>query len=189
MPQDTLTGGFTEAPQQSARAFRSLMNALARPGTIEEITGGTGPAPMSAAAATTLLTLCDGETPIHLAGDHDTDAIRQWIAFHIGAPICARDQAMFAVGRWQDLTPISEFPIGTPEYPDRSTTLIVEMDALSNTGATLTGPGIQTTAQLSLPETAAFQQNRMLFPMGVDCYFTAGTRIAALPRSTKVEAY
>jgi alpha-D-ribose 1-methylphosphonate 5-triphosphate synthase subunit PhnH len=28
----------------------------------------------------------------------------------------------------------------------------------------------------------------MLFPMGVDCYFTAGNRIAALPRAIKVEA-
>jgi alpha-D-ribose 1-methylphosphonate 5-triphosphate synthase subunit PhnH len=62
------------------------------------------------------------------------------------------------------------------------------MDALSNSAATLRGPGIQTTAQLSLPEIAAFQQNRMLFPMGVDCYFTAGNRIAALPRAIKVEA-
>lgn len=188
MTQDTLTGGFTAAPQQSARAFRALMNALARPGSIEEIRGGTGPAPLSAAAATTLLTLCDTETPVYLAGAHDTDAIRQWIAFHIGAPIGTREQAMFALGTWKALTPITGFPIGTPEYPDRSTTLIVEMDALSNTGPALSGPGIQTTAQLSLPETTAFQQNRMLFPMGVDCYFTAGSRIAALPRSTKVEA-
>lgn len=188
MPHDTLTGGFSQAPQQSARAFRALMNALGRPGQIQQITGATGPAPLSVAAATTLLTLCDGETPIHLAGDQDTDAIRQWIAFHIGSPIATRSEAMFALGTWQALTPITDFSIGTPEYPDRSATLIVEMDALSNSGPTLRGPGIQTTAQLSLPEIAAFQQNRTLFPMGVDCYFTAGSCIAALPRAIKVEA-
>jgi alpha-D-ribose 1-methylphosphonate 5-triphosphate synthase subunit PhnH len=62
------------------------------------------------------------------------------------------------------------------------------MPTLSTNGPRLTGPGIATHAHLSLPETAAFQANRAQFPLGFDTYLTCGNRVAALPRSTKVEA-
>jgi len=187
MPDDVLTGGFDNPPVQSARAFRAALNTLARPGRIEELAGGTAPAPVSAAAATLLLTLCDAETPLHLAGAHDTDEVRAWIAFHIGAPLVGRGQAQFALGRWDALAPLDRFAIGTPEYPDRSATLIVETDALIPEGPRLTGPGIEAQAHLSLPEVGAFQANRALFPLGCDFYFTAGDRVAGLPRTTHVE--
>ena len=188
MQTDALTGGFDNAPVQSATAFRAALTALARPGQIEEITGGIAPAPVSPAAATLLLVLCDAETPIHLAGPCETPAMRDWIAFHLGAPLTGPEHAAFALGAWDDLLPLSRFPIGTPDYPDRSTTLIVEMPALSNAGARLSGPGIETYAHLSLPEIAAFQENHMLFPQGLDVFLTCDTRIAGVPRSTIVEA-
>lgn len=187
MRHEALTGGFADAPVQSARAFRAALSALARPGRIETVAGGTAPAPVSPAAATLLLTLCDTETPLYLAPGHDGPALRDWIAFHIGAPIVEAGAAMFALGTWAALTPVDRFAIGTPEYPDRSATLIVDVDTLAAEGARLTGPGIETEARLSLPETAAFAANRALFPLGLDFYFTAGSRLAALPRTTIVE--
>ncbi len=186
MDQQALTGGFTAPPQQSAHAFRAALNAMARPGTIEHISGGSAPAPVSPAAATLLLTLADGETPIYLAPGHNNAATRDWVAFHLGAPLCDRAQAVFALGDWDALLPLSDYPIGTAEYPDRNTTLIVEMPALAARGAMLSGPGIQDKALISLPEIAAFQANHALFPQGLDFYFTAGTQVAALPRSTRV---
>ena len=57
-----------------------------------------------------------------------------------------------------------------------------------NHGPTLTGPGIENATWLNLPETAAFDANRALFPLGFDTLFIAGDQIAALPRSTRVEA-
>lgn len=183
-----LQGGFVDAPTQSAHAFRAILNALAMPGTVNPLTGANPPAPLSIAAGTAMLTLCDATTPLHLAGPADCQPVRDWIAFHIGAPLVAASKAQFALGRWPDLSPVDRFAIGRPDYPDRSTTLIVEMDELSLTGPTLSGPGIQTTAHLSLPETAAFQANRALFPLGFDCLFTCGTTIAGLPRSTHVRA-
>jgi len=188
MDTDVLTGGFSDAPQQAARAFRAALNAMARPGVIETVSGGDAPAPVSPAAALLLLTLCDAETPIYLAPGHDTQDVRDWIAFHISAPITTRDTAMFALGGWDALAPLAEFPIGTSEYPDRSTTLIVEMDALTKGGASLKGPGIKDRATLTLPEVEAFRANRALFPQGLDFYFTCGDRLAGLPRSTLVEA-
>ena len=182
-----LDGGFKDPARDGARAFRAALQAMARPGRIETITGVAAPAPTSAAAAALVLTLCDTTTPLYLAPSHDTDALRGWITFHTGAPFVDPHQAMFALGTWAALAPVGRFAIGTAEYPDRSATLIVEMGALSQSGATLTGPGIKDRAQLSLPELAAFQDNRRRFPLGFDCYFTCGDRLAGLPRSTRVE--
>ena len=182
----TLTGGFDTPSIDSAHAFREIMEAMARPGSIRRIGGGDGPAPLSPAAATLILTLCDGTTPVFLGTAHDTDAVRRWIAFHTGAPIAGRGQAQVALGTWSDLAPPADFAIGTPEYPDRSATLIVEMDALENSGATLRGPGIRDTAQLNLPEREVHRANHARFPLGFDCFFTAADRVAGLPRSTEV---
>jgi alpha-D-ribose 1-methylphosphonate 5-triphosphate synthase subunit PhnH len=97
------------------------------------------------------------------------------------------EAAQFAIGTWAALNPVDRFAIGQPDYPDRSTTLIIEMPNLSTKGPRLTGPGIKSAAQLSLPETAAFAANQALFPLGFDCFLTAGTEVAGLPRSTRVE--
>lgn len=188
MNAEVLSGGFTDAPVQSAHAFRSLLEAMARPGTIHRVEGATPPPPLSPAAGVVLLTLCDGTTPLHLAGAADCAAVRDWVAFHIGAPLVAAGEAAFALGLWADLQPVTRFRIGAPDYPDRSATLIVETDRLTSHGPSLAGPGIESAAWLSLPETAAFRANRALFPMGFDTILTCGERLAALPRSTRVEA-
>jgi alpha-D-ribose 1-methylphosphonate 5-triphosphate synthase subunit PhnH len=91
---------------------------------------------------------------------------------------------MFAVGDWDALAPLDAYAVGTPDYPDRSATLIVEVAALTNTGATLTGPGIAQTATLSLPD-GLLAARVARYPLGIDFYFTCGDCIAALPRTTK----
>jgi alpha-D-ribose 1-methylphosphonate 5-triphosphate synthase subunit PhnH len=182
-----LDGGFADAPRDAAHAFRAAMSAMARPGRIERLAGARPPAPLSAAAGTLILTLCDPETPVHLAGAHDTAEVRGWIAFHTGAPVVGRAEAAFAVGTWEALAPLDGYRIGEAEYPDRSATLIVEMAALEPEGATLTGPGIRDSVRLSLPETEAFRRNAQLFPLGLDVFLTARDRVAALPRTTRVD--
>lgn len=188
MNEAALTGGFTDAPVQSSLAFRAILDVLSQPGEIRSLTGAEPPAPLSVAAGVALLTLCDPTTPLYLAGIYDTPDLRDWVTFHTGAPLVAAEAAIFALGAWPALQPLHRFSIGKPDYPDLAATLIVEMPALSQTGARLTGPGIAQHAHLSLPEVAAFQANRALFPLGFDCLFTAGPQIAGLPRSTKVEA-
>ena len=179
-------GGFAAPATDAAHAFRGLMEAMARPGTIHTVSRAAPPEGLSLAAGVAILTLCDPETSVHLAGGADIQAVREWVTFHTGAPLTDAAQCDFALGTWADLLPIDRFKIGTAEYPDRSATLIVEMEHLSQNGATLTGPGIQDTAQLSLPETAAFQANHRLFPLGRDFIFTCGVQLCALPRSTEV---
>lgn len=182
-----LSGGFTDPAVQSAHGFRALLEAMARPGRIYPVAGAMPPAPLSIAAGVALLVLTDNTTPLHLAGDMDCAALRDWIGFHTGAPLVGAADAQFGLGTWGALSPVERFAIGDPSYPDRSATLIVALDRLDPTGPRLSGPGINGAHHLSLPDVAAFQANRRLFPLGFDTILTCGDRLAALPRSTQVE--
>ena len=187
MQTATLEGGFANAPIDAAHAFRQIMTAMAQPGVINNVKGAKPPAPLSIAAGVVLLTLCDPDTPVYLTPQFDTSEIRSWITFHTGAPIVDANAASFAVGAWGDL-PLTDFAIGTAEYPDRSATIVVEVPSLTTEGATLRGPGIKHKASLSLPDVSAFQKNAALFPLGLDFVFTCENSVAALPRTTKVTA-
>ena len=87
-----------------------------------------------------------------------------------------------------------DLALGTDEYPDRSTTLIVQVPELSaGRGPRLTGPGIDGARRLDVggrPERVwrVVAENPSLFPRGVDLILAAGARVAALPRTTRVEA-
>ena len=85
MTEAALAGGFADAPREAAQAFRSIMTAMARPGTILEIAGATPPGGLSLAAGAVLLTLCDPDTPVWMAPALETPDIRRWIDFHTGA--------------------------------------------------------------------------------------------------------
>jgi len=185
MLAQALEGGFADAPIDAAQAFRGVMTAMARPGGICQLAGASPPAPLSLAAGVVVLTLCDPETPVFLGASCNTTVVRDWITFHTGAPLVASAKAGFAIGRWGELS-TEPFALGTAEYPDRSATLIVETDQLENTGQILTGPGIQGTQRLSLPETTAFVDNARHFPLGLDFFFTCGDLLAGLPRTTTI---
>ena len=181
----TLGGGFADPARDAAQAFRAVLDAMARPGTKVTLAAAHGPAPLSPAAAAVLLTLVDRTTPLHLAGAHDGAALRDWIAFHCGAPLVAAEDAAFALGTWAALQPLDRFAIGTPEYPDRSATLIVD-DPAEGQPVTLSGPGIRGTAAALLPDPTAFAANHARFPLGWDAILTRGAALIAVPRSSEV---
>ena len=181
-----LDGGFTDAAAQSARGFREILLALSQPGTIVTLEGAQPPAPLSVAAGVAALVLLDSTTPVHLAGAQDCPAVRDWLTFHTGARFVGAQEAAFAIGPWAALAPVDRFAIGTPEYPDRAATLIVETGVLKAEGSRLRGPGIDGQALLTLPETAAFVANRALFPLGFDTLLTCDAQLAGVPRSTIV---
>jgi alpha-D-ribose 1-methylphosphonate 5-triphosphate synthase subunit PhnH len=184
MQTASLQGGFADPAPQAARAFRGILDAMARPGTVARVTGARPPAPLSPAAGVVLLTLADATTPLHLAPGHDRAALRDWIAFHTGAPVGPPETAAFALGDWAGLQPLDRLPLGSAEYPDRSATLIVEVPALAPATHRLTGPGIRAAAGLRLPGARPAAR----FPLGLDLILTCGDSLACLPRSTKAEA-
>ena len=122
-----LNGGFADPAPQAARAFREVLQALARPGQPRELAEAAPPAPLSPAGGTAALVLLDRSTPVHLAGAYDTPALRDWLTFQTGAPIVAPGDAAFAIGDWQAIAPVLDLlPLGDHEYPDRSATVIID---------------------------------------------------------------
>lgn len=188
MDAGSLQGGFSDAGPEAARAFRAVLNAMARPGAVETVAGARPPAPLSVAAGVVLLTLADTTTPVHLAPSHDLPMVRDWITFHAGAPFVAAGQAVFALGDWAGLQPLERFAPGAADYPDRSATLIVEVDALEPATHRLRGPGIRDTAALRLPGETSLKMNAGRFPLGIDLILCCGDRLAGLPRTTRAEA-
>ncbi|MGR3433466.1 MAG: phosphonate C-P lyase system protein PhnH [Shimia sp.] len=181
MQATELSGGFADPARDGARAFRAILDAMARPGRIACVAGASAPG-LSDAAAAVLLTLCDADTPVHLA----VPEAAAWLAFHCGAPHADKAGCAFAVGQWDALAPLHPYTVGTPDYPDRSATLVVEMASLTTEGPALTGPGIDGTANLSLPDPDALRANAVRFPLGLDLILCAGDRLACLPRSIRI---
>ena len=151
------------------------------------VNGASAPAPMSQAAAVLILTLADADTPIYLGKSHDTSDIRAWITFHTSAPFSTSEKAMFGLGDLRDFSADHQFSDGTAQYPDRSTTLIIEVHDLKLEGAELSGPGIEAVTYLNVPPAVALQREAALYPLGIDVFLTCVNALAALPRTTKVQ--
>lgn len=197
MPSQTqiYAGAFADPVFAAQSVFRDLMDGFARPGTIKQLSAkSTPPAPLGTAAGAVALTLCDHDTPVWLTPALSKSAAPQWIAFHTGAPVTtSKTEARFAfVEKGTAIPSFDQFSLGTQEYPDRSTTLVIEIEALSG-GAPLVakGPGIKTEVEISpkgLPDVFLefWNANRAIFPRGVDLVLTAGNELLCLPRTTRL---
>ena len=189
------TGGFSNPVYDSQSVFHALMNAFAKPGTIADIAIDIAPpAPMNPAQGAVALCLADHDTPVLLSKSIKTGLVAQWIAFHSGASLTElTHDARFAFFAMGDVVPdFADFAIGSQEYPDRSTTLVIEVSSLAGGPVlTVTGPGIKTEASLApegLPGDFLEQWalNRALFPRGIDVVLTAGNQMVCLPRTTRI---
>lgn len=176
--------------------FRAVMNATARPGSIHTLHHvPSAPEPLSRGAAALALALFDHDTPIWLdAALSEKPAVADWLRFQTGAPVTADPmEAAFAlISSAANLPPLHLFNPGTPEYPDRSATLILQVDTFA-TGSriVLTGPGIrgrQLLQSAPLPDDlpAQLTLNRGLFPRGVDLLLVSSDSVAAIPRSVRI---
>ncbi|OMQ41554.1 phosphonate C-P lyase system protein PhnH [Ensifer sp. 1H6] len=188
-------GAFADPVFSAQSVFKSLMDGFARPGQIIRLEASSiPPAPMGAAAGAVALTLCDHDTAVWLTPALGKSAVPQWIAFHTGAPVTdTKTDARFAfVEKGAPVPGFDQFSLGTQEYPDRSTTLVIEIEALTG-GEPLTahGPGIKddiTIAVRGLPEVFLdfWSANRAIFPRGIDLVLTSGDSVLCLPRTTRL---
>lgn len=178
-------------------AFRAALEAISRPGKIVDIP--TVPARVGAASPAALaliLALADGDTPVWLDAPARDGELADHLRFHCGCPVVDDPgRGAFALITDAAQAPLLHaFDPGTPEYPDRSATVILQVACLtSDAGVCLTGPGIETVAGLNAAPLPAgfwdqFVANGAGFPLGVDIFLVEGGRIAALPRSVSVEA-
>ena len=191
-----LAHGFAQPVFEGQQVFRAVMDALARPGTIVSLDSAlVPPAPLTAELSAVALTLADADAPLWLdAALAASPAVSAYLRFHTGAPIVTEPaEAAFAlVSNPAECPALSRFGLGSPEYPDLSTTLILAVAELSDgPGLALAGPGIPDQASLGvtpLPPgfTEQARANQRLFPRGIDLLFVAPGRIAGLPRSTRL---
>lgn len=191
-----LPPGFADKVLSAQSTFRSVMDAMARPGSVQRIVPMAGAAgPMTRGTAAIALTLFDHDTPLWLdARMAESQAVVKWLKFHTGAPV-VQDSSIASFALISDgaaLPPLERFALGTSEYPDRSTIVILQVDSLdAGRSFELRGPGIEGAAalQASIRPDDLFerlQSNEALFPRGIDVVLVADDAVVAIPRTTRV---
>lgn len=188
--------GFADPVMSAQAAFRAILQAMSRPGTICRIaTEVAAPSPLSPAAAAIALTLCDQDTPVWLdAPLRASPDVATWLRFHCGAKIVNDPAtASFAfAAKAAALPPFDSFNLGSADYPDRSTTIVLSVDSFrGGPELLLVGPGIKTHQAFRahpLPGdfTSRLTANRDLFPRGIDLIVASANEVAALPRSVRL---
>jgi alpha-D-ribose 1-methylphosphonate 5-triphosphate synthase subunit PhnH len=188
-----MLAAFAHSVFDSQRNFRELLQAMARPVTPRVVPVlAAAPAPILPASMAVLLTLCDADTALWL--QQPNDEVASHLRFHAGVrlvqqPACA-DFAL--ITEPSSMPPLTEFAHGELRYPDRSASLIVQVDGFDdNAGRRFAGPGIREVEQLAIEGLPAeFWQQRAAMnaqlPLGVDLIFISGERMVALPRTTRV---
>jgi alpha-D-ribose 1-methylphosphonate 5-triphosphate synthase subunit PhnH len=190
-----LPAGFFDKVKSAQSTFRAVMEAMARPGSVQQVVAAVGtPTPMMRGTAAIALTLFDHDTPIWLDQKmSETSEVARWLKFHTSAPVVADSSICnFAlIGDAGALPDLSRFALGTNEYPDRSTTLIVQVKDLTRGEVyDLRGPGINGSAvlQATIEPKNLFERlavNESLFPRGIDVVLVADGAIVAIPRTTR----
>lgn len=211
-----LSVGLRNPVPDAQACFRVLLEAMSRPGRIVSLPEaamctlvcpptGAGQRPMGAGTALLLLTLLDAETSVYLHGSLDDDALRAWLRFHTGVgESTGHSGPAFTVARAEEFGPSlwGVLELGTDEAPQLGTTLIMEVGGLSDSAPLasdqghcalrLSGPGIADRQVLQvLGSDADLWRYRITlqpaYPRGFDMILVCGNRVAALPRSTRVQ--
>jgi len=161
------------------QGFAALMQALARPGHVQTL-----PEPGEGAVIAALI---DRECRVHAV-----DPLLIPALLETGAEIAELPRAdhLFA-GELRDLDALSGLNMGSDLYPDEGATLIIRGQIGSGPVLRLTGPGIETEAELALGNVPEgfwrFRAEAARYPMGFELFVIDGARVIGIPRSTRVE--
>lgn len=191
-----LPAGFADQVLSAQATFRLLMEAMARPGISQRLTAEVGlPRGLMRGTAAVALTMFDHDTPIWLDQSlAPVEDVSAWLKFHTGAPVVTDSvSANFAlITDGAALPNLDHFAAGSDDYPDRSTTLILQVASLSEGRAyPLRGPGIEKsiTLRASIAPDDLFERlavNASIFPRGIDVVLVHDDTIVAIPRTTRL---
>lgn len=192
MPPISPAAGFSDPVHDAQKAFRQVLEALARPGRPFAMGVPIPGLALGPAMAHLLLALTDDDTPVWW--QESNPASSGWLRFHTGASIASHPpEAAFAVLQADGSLPLLEsFSAGSAASPEQSATLLIEVPSLdSGPVVEWRGPGIrdmQTTRIAGLPDDfwLQWQANHASFPQGVDIVFTCADAAIGLPRTTRV---
>lgn len=191
----SVSQGFENEAIESSLAFRTLLDAMAKPGKVHDLPIKLENIDaLSRGSTLAILTLTDYESHVWLDEKLSNDPVKDFIRFHCSAQITTKaNQAMFAVfASTPDVETLDEFAIGTSDYPDTSVTLIIQVERLSEElGVALQGPGIKSSNYLKAKGLndefwTWWHINNARFPLGIDVILTTEDSIAALPRTVRV---
>ncbi len=185
--------GFQNAVHDAQRTFRSLLEALSHPGRPYsfrvEITAPAGLTPLCAAAC---LALVDIETVVWLPPRLPI-SVRDWLRFHTGCRFTTdpSDADFAVVSDLASEADLDTFSWGSAEYPEKSTTLLVQIEGLTGgEPRQLSGPGILGSLAFAPRLPVGFwmqwRQNNAAYPRGIDCFLFAQDSVVGLPRTTHV---
>jgi alpha-D-ribose 1-methylphosphonate 5-triphosphate synthase subunit PhnH len=170
-------------PLAQQAAFRHLLEAFSYPGRV--VCLGTASDDTQTMLLATLV-----DAGVTLADPHNqvsADDRRR-----LDAQLVLPDRARFVVSQGAHV-PDYQPVLGTLESPEQGATVIVCVESLGE-GARLdlTGPGIdgETTLHVAGMDPGWWIQRsrwNASFPMGVDLILVAGRRLAALPRTTRIQ--
>lgn len=188
--------GFADPALASQAVFRRALEALSRPGRLVKIECDADvPEGVDPAACALALALLDQDTALWCSPSVSTARAGGFLRFHTGCTLVPRaEEGQFALAAAAELPPLERFCAGSDDYPDRSATLIVQVDGLREGGGwQLSGPGIKGSARIAcagLPEDFAAQwhRNAARYPRGIDVVLTCGRLACGLPRTTRLEA-
>ena len=189
--------GLADPVLDSQRIFRLTLEAMSHPGRVIELPELVDTQSLvSDAIASICLALADLDTPVWIQPGESFPGreLAAMLRFHCGCTITENpENAAFALihdARLMDS--LQRFAVGSAEYPDRSTTLLVAIENFEQGDPwVLKGPGIAGHRMLSpagLPVSfrREWHENTSVFPRGVDLILCSGRRIAGLPRTTMI---
>lgn len=165
--------------------FRSSLEALARPGQVQEIES-LFDSKLQAMASVLLYS----EVSYYYKGEEDFQMIQA---------ICGAKTSTAAVADYlffdrPDTDFLYHAKVGTAEQPELGATLIFKCEELEAEGTSvqLSGPGIERSLTTTLPVDKTFLDQlgakNDSFPMGVDIFFLSDSgKLFGLPRTTRIE--
>ncbi|MEL6222343.1 MAG: phosphonate C-P lyase system protein PhnH [Cyanobacteria bacterium J06627_8] len=187
--------GFRDRVHDAQQTFRSLLDAIARPGHLCQVDIELEPpVGLMTASAAACLTLFDLDVMVWLQpGWHES--VQSWLLFHTGCRFVTDPAiAHFAlIHTWNTAPVLADFHLGSAEDPERSTTLLVQIESIRE-GPTkqLVGPGVVPPHVIDPGIAPSFWEewvgNHGLYPLGVDVFLLHHTAIIGLPRSVSIQS-
>ena len=185
--------------------YRLLLDAMARPGTINVLPrmSMSVPPALTGAAALVGFALLNADVSFYADGE-SADIVTRYLVVNTAARPESVDKAdfVFAPGT-ASVALLTDMKKGTLPYPDEGATLIASVDALASEAQalggkphlalTLEGPGIRGrrtffVSGLRSEIIAGLQLCNLEFPLGIDLILTdPGHRVACIPRSSRVD--
>ncbi|GHE60801.1 carbon-phosphorus lyase subunit PhnH [Camelimonas fluminis] len=139
--------GFADPALESQQAFRAIMEAMARPTSVQPLpTGVQPPAPLSPELAAVILTLADNDVALWLdAPLRAAPEVARYLRFHTSAALVDNpaDADFALIAAPEACPPLAAFRQGEPQFPERAATLVLQADRFDAPDSRrFSGPGL-----------------------------------------------